>query len=150
MERVVCMNSILRKTHAKKHIDILRARDYYFNFAKSINLVKSIIVFSLPAAIALSYIPFVQLRLGYSDSFRDIAAGILTLLVITVSYILDRYIDQYTGISNTLREYYDWQVLDFKGTCFVHDFSQIDKWLGKASRQPYQDKYEVWYSEIFS
>lgn len=150
MEGVDCVNSILRKTHAKKHIDILRARDYYFNLAKSINLVKSIIVFSLPATSALSYIPLAQLRLGYSDSFRDVATGILTLLVITVSYILDYYIDRYTDISNTLREYYDWKVLGFKGTCFVHDFSQIDKWLAKASRQPYLDKYEVWYSEIFS
>lgn len=120
------MNSILRKTHAKNNIDILRARDYYYNLAKSINLGKSILVFSLPTLLALSYIPFVQSGLGYSDSFRDIATGVLTLLVIAVSFVLDRFIDQCTDISNTLREYYDWKVLNIKGTCFTHDFSQID------------------------
>lgn len=144
------MNSMLRKTHAKNHVDILRSRDYYFNLAKSINLVKSMIVFSLPAGVAISYIPAIQNQVGYSDSFRDITTGILTLLVIAVCNILDRYIDQYTNISNTLREYYDWKVLDIQGTCFVHDFSKIDQWIGKASKVPYLDKYEVWYTEIFS
>ena len=147
---MVTVNDILRKTHAKKHIDVLRARDYYFDYAKLINLLKSIIVFSLPAAIALSYVPFIQLWLGYSDSFRDISIGIITLLVIAVSYLLDHCIDKCTGISNALREYYDWKVLGIKGTCFVHDFSQVDQWLCKAAKAPYTDKYEIWYSEVFS
>lgn len=149
-KKAVDLNSILRKTHAKNNIDILRARDYYYNLAKSINLGKSILVFSLPTLLALSYIPFVQSGLGYSDSFRDIATGVLTLLVIAVSFVLDRFIDQCTDISNTLREYYDWKVLNIKGTCFTHDFSQIDNWLSKASKVPYRDKYEVWYAEVFS
>ncbi|MBR5544326.1 MAG: LicD family protein [Clostridia bacterium] len=144
------MNRILRKTHAKYNIDILRARDYYFNFAKSLNLFKTTVIFLLPVLLALSYIPCVQTKLGFSDSFRDILAGLFTLLIIVMSLIFDHFIDKYVNISNMLREYYDWNVLGIEGKCFIYDFSQVNKYLKKATKIPYQEKYEVWYSEVFS
>ena len=38
------MNVILRKTHVPKYIDLLKARDYYFDIAKNLNLFKTVIV----------------------------------------------------------------------------------------------------------
>lgn len=149
-ERLMEMNSILRKTHAKEHIDILRARDYYFNLAKTLNLSKTLLVFSLPVLLTLSYVPFIQANLGFSDSFRDIGSGVATLLIIGITLILNSYIDRYTGISNMLREYYDWKVFGITGKCFVYDFSNIGSYLKNAVKVPYADKYEYWYSEIFS
>ena len=144
------MNTILRKTHAQKNIAIMKARDYYFNLAKRINFIKTLIVFSLPVLIAFSYIPPMQQHLGYSDFSRDIASGVLTLLVIAVSYIFDHFISKYANTSNTLREYYDREVLGVPDSCFLCDFSEIDEYLQKAAYIRYKEKYEIWYCEIFS
>ncbi len=144
------MNSILRKTHAKDNVDIIRAREHYFNFAKRVSLIKTIIVFCLPLIVALLNLPLIRNNTPWSDTTKDVTIGIITIFTIGVTCFLDYLIDKNTSISNAIREYYDWSVLGFKGNCFAYDFSQIERNFNKLKQSKCRQKHEVWYSEIFS
>lgn len=145
------MDSILVRTHAKENIDCLRARDYYFDLAKKLHACKTALAVANPVLLILSYIPILQSRLGYTDFSRDVFIGILTLMTMAASFLIfDPIIARYTGISNMLRDHYDRVVLDIPGPCFIHDSTQIKRYLQKADKGPLRPNYAYWYGEIFS
>lgn len=144
------MNVILRKTHVPKYIDLLKARDYYFDIAKNLNLFKTVIVLMpslfLLATYLLSMVG-VELFTGWQE---EIFIGGFTAVVAFAVYIVDIFIHRYTDISNRLRILYDHEVLGISYDPKIDRMERIDTYLEKAKKIPHSSKYEVWYSEVFS
>lgn len=143
------MNRILQRTHIKKNIDILKARDYYFDLAKRLNLLKTILVLLPPLLLMLTYIFAVRQMQLFGD-YNELVIGILATFVAFVIYLIDELIQKYTGISNQLRNIYDNDVLEIKYNPHMYPHGDITEYLHKANRKKYDSKYECWYSEVFS
>lgn len=144
------MNIILKRTHIKANVDILKARDYYFDIAKRLNAIKTVIVLLPPFLLLATYLlPLLGVELA-SSSYGEIVVGALATTVAAFVYVIDSFIGKYTDISNQLRTLYDHNVLGTKYNTHLFPSGKIEKYLEKSKKIKYSPKYEVWYSEAFS
>ena len=105
------MNIILKRTHMKSNIKILKARDYYFDIAKKLNRFKTAIVLFPSFFMLITYLlPVFGIDL-FSDELCEIIIGIMAAAAAASVYLLDALIGKYTDISNHLRLLYDHNVL---------------------------------------
>lgn len=141
------MNTILRRTHIKANIDILKARDYYFNIAKTANLLKTLIALLPPLLMAITYVLDYPL---FSGDLEELIIGAITTVVAFAVYLIDLFIQKYTTISNQLRGLYDHKVLGTKYNPHMYQAKDVSKYLKNAEKVKHITKYEVWYSEVFS
>lgn len=144
------MNIILRRTHLKANIELLKARDYYFNFAKRLNLAKTIIVLLPPIFLLTTYI---LTLLGLPSVFKgydEIFIATLTTIAGFIIHLFDFTIQKYVSISNHLRALYDHNVLGVKYNPHIYQAKAINETKKMSKRVGYYPKYEVWYSEVFS
>lgn len=144
------MNSILRKTHIKKNIDILKARDYYFDLSKRLNLLKTIIVLVPPSILFASYLLSIIKFTILPKDYGEVIVGIVTVCVAFAVYFLDHLIDKFTFTSNNLRALYDHEVLNVRYNPLTHPTNNMNIHLKVSDKIGYSSKYETWYSEVFS
>lgn len=159
------MHKILVDTHREENIDLLKARDYYFDTAKRIERFKKFFV-NLPAAILIgSYVVlgvlfFLKFRFslaaydkidGFVNDYLEYIIGFVTITVFFISLVMDKVISERKEISNMLREEYDVRVFGLKKNMFAYNSKEkdIDKYLRKAKYVKDYYKYEVWYGEVF-
>lgn len=143
------MNRILKRTHVKKNVDLLKARDYYFDLAKHLNFLKTMLAM-LPPALLLSTYIFALWDVQLLGRYDELIIGAITTIVTFVNYPIDGEIQKNAGISNQLRNVYDSDVLRIKYNNHMYPSGDINEYLPKANRKKYNSKYECWYSEVFS
>lgn len=143
------MNDILKQTHKKSNIDLLKIRDKHFNVARRLNRVVTACAF-LPVIVAT--ISYIFMNIAWVDDYRDLYIGVLTFLMfVIVHFILKRIISHHLDISNAYREEYDCRVFNIKENRFAHKIdnpsyeNEADKII--TSRED-MNKYEVWYHEM--
>lgn len=144
------MNNILRKTHIKANVDLLKARDYYFNFAKRFNLLKTVLVLVPPFALLVTYVLALLEIPSLLNGYDEIIIAALTTIVGFLTYLIDYIIQKNTDTSNHLRALYDHKVLGLKYNPYMYQNENISENIKKAKKVSYDPKYEVWYSEVFS
>lgn len=158
------MHEILINTHKDKNIDLLKARDYYFDHAKKVEKYRNFFINLPMILLVLSYILRFISRLydtqhntsvsvvidNWLGRYYDIAIAILTILLFCVKKLFDKYIDKHKKISNMLREEYDLNILSLKRNIFAYEeYQDISKYLDAARHVNDKNKYETWYSEVF-
>ena len=154
------MNSIMRKSKLEKNINILKARDVFFDSARERYRIYLTTVF-IPIIVAvLTYVPILYTNYRFIESFRDYIIGITSALCLFIGKLINDKNDNDITISNALREYYDCQVFEleenpliYKRDILFDDKGEwkkeiVDAWRKKADIP--SGKYEVWYGEIFS
>lgn len=154
------MHKILVNTHKESNINILKARDYYFDKARFINnrlrrvcLWAPIIISVLGMLIAPTMRSYKNEFLAqFLDNYLDIFVGCLAIFAFIVDSFLKKEVDVNLSKSNALRELYDVKVLDIVPNEFYCHYTEqeINEWLKMAKYVKDSDKYEVWYREIFS
>ena len=153
------MNEILIKTHKESNINILKARDVFFDRARNRYRIYLIVVF-IPIIVALlTYVPSLYLNFGFIENKRDYIIGIASIIFLLISKILDNKNKDDLEISNTLREYYDCEVFELERNPYLCDFTLLFDDKGKWKKEIINawesradipsGKYEVWYGEIF-
>ncbi len=143
------MNTILRNTHTKQNIELLKVRDYYFNYAKRLNLIKTIIVLLPPLMVLITYILSLMNIPSLVKGYDELIVAALTTVVGFSVYFINHIIHKNTDISNHFRALYDHKVLGTKYN--PHMFNKQDILnLEKPRKLKNSAKYEVWYSEVFS
>lgn len=143
------MNKVLQNTHRISNINLLKARDYYFEKARRWHHVRRWLTLIPPILLALSYVPLLP-HYGTISSLRDLLIGIITIIAfVIIHFICERKITHNLEISNLLREEYDCEVLEIPRNPFAYSTEDLKKYLSKSQKMPDYYKYEVWYSEIF-
>ncbi len=150
------MNQILRKTHVKENIDLLKARDVYFDIARKRNKLYEISIIIPPVVAGLTYVPFLVNLFPVIDSLRDYIIGITTILFVFINKYLEKKNEETLEVSNALREEYDLKVFDIQRNHFLFDQNLIKNEDGTWKKEivdawqsrPDSDKYEVWYTEF--
>ena len=108
------MNPILRKAKLEKNINILKARDVFFDRARERYRIYLTTVF-IPIIVAVfTYVPIIYARYAFVDSHRDYIIGITSALCLLVGKLINDKNDKDITISNALREYYDCQVFELE------------------------------------
>ena len=150
------MNQILRKTHVKEYIDLLKARDVYFDIARKRNKLYELSIIIPPVVAGLTYMPFLVNHFPLIDALRDYIIGITTILFVFITEYLEKKNEETLKISNALREEYDLYVFDLPRNHFVYDMSLLKEQDGSWKKEivdawksrPDSSKYEVWYTEF--
>lgn len=141
------MKSILKNTHRKENIDLLRVRDYYFDKARNLNKLKRILVYFPAILLVVSYFSLLP-NYDWVDDNRDYVINTITILsFIVIHFVLDKFIGNHLEISNAYREKYDVNVLGIEENPFA--YSVEGDYNDKARFYPNIPKYELWYGEIF-
>lgn len=154
------MHKILVNTHKESNINILKARDYYFDKARFINnrlrriCLWGPIILSVAGMVIGSVIrfsgkdSFAQLW----DDYLDILVGCFSIFVFIIDFFLVNKVGDNLSKSNALRELYDVKVLDLVPNEFFYHYTEqeINSFIEMAKHVKDSDKYEVWYREIFS
>ena len=152
------MNDILRKTHIKKNIDLLKARDVYFDNARSRNKWFKMTIIVPPLVASLTYLPFIVSAFPFVEVYRDFIIGICTVLFVVIGEWIQKKNSDDLTISNALREEYDLEVFGINRNDFAFDESILkdakgkykDEIINSWNSRPDLSKYEVWYQEVFS
>ena len=147
------MHKILNRTHRIENINILKARDYYFDKARRANNVFRRICLFAPIAVTLICMIFGSIKnISDDDTWLDVIVGITAIVAFIIDSFIQKYIDDVMEKSNILREEYDCRVLGIKKNLFCGNNSDQEiEDLTKVSRLvPDSSKYEVWYRETFS
>ena len=145
------MNRILRKSHTKENIELMKARDYYFDIAKKLNLFKSAIVLFPSVFLLATYIlSALNINLPLLKNWGDLIVGGMTVVAAFSVYMIDRRIHRLTDISNQLRALYDHRVLGIQLNRFLNRDTDILKYTQTANKVKYSPRYETWYTEVFS
>ncbi len=145
------MDQLIRETHKKTNIDLLKIRDKHFSIARHINLI---VIFCAFLPVVVSTISYVFMYIDWVDNYRDLYVGVLTFLMfILAHFFLKKVIDKHLSISNAFREEYDCRVFGIEHNKFAKkignlDFSKSADKLISSRRD--LDKYECWYGEIQS
>lgn len=143
------MNSILKNTHKKENVDLLKVRDYYFDKARNYNVIKTLLLYIPPILLVASYfLPIVQFN--WIDKYRDYIINTISILAfILMHYHLDNIINHNLYISNTFREKYDCNVFEIEPNIFSYLIEDENMYSEKSRFVKDFDKYEVWYGEVF-
>lgn len=64
------MNKMLKTTHRKENIDLLRVRDYYFDKARNLNKLKTLLVYFPAVLLVVSYFSWLPYY-DWLDENRD-------------------------------------------------------------------------------
>lgn len=143
------MDRILRETHKKQNIDLLKVRDYFFDKARKLNKLNTFLEVLPVIILFVSYIPFIS-DISFINEYRDYCTGILTIVLFFICFFIDRKIDENLEISNTFREEYDVRVFGIEKNQYIYDYSCIEKYKPLAQKITNSSpKYEYWYEEIF-
>ena len=152
------MNEILRKTHSKKNIELLKARDVYFDKARNRNKWFKMTIVTPPLIASLTYLPFIVSTFPFVEMYRDFIIGMFTVIFVIVGeWIQNKNADDLI-ISNALREEYDLEVFGIDRNYFAFDKNVLrdeeekykDEIVKSWNSRPDLSKYEVWYQEVFS
>ena len=154
------MNDILRKTHQNSNINLLKARDTFFDRARKRYKYYLATVF-LPIIIAtLTYVPIIYIKYPIVSDSRDFIIGISSILFLIIGKLISDKNENDTHISNMLREYYDCKIYNMKENPLIYDFKKL--FDGKGNWKPEiveawemrkdhsNGVYENWYGEVFS
>lgn len=147
------MNEILMNTRKRSNIELLRARDFWFNKARRWGWAATIISFVPIVFTALSYLP-IPLYIDYFDETRDVYIGIGALVLFLICIPIERKSNFLRSVSNDFRELYDVKVLGIPRNPLVLSmpFSESEEAMLAEGARRYRDhqKYEAWYEEVFS
>ncbi|MBQ9312383.1 MAG: LicD family protein [Bacteroidales bacterium] len=143
------MKKLLQNTHRQKNVDLLKARDYYFDIARKWNLLTSLCIFTPSIILAFTYLPFIS-SIEFIGGNRDMLIGIISVSsFIIIHLVCEKKITNNLIISNALREKYDCNVLEIPENPFAYHINDMNKHIEKCKYVKYYYKYEVWYKEIF-
>ena len=154
------MHKVLVNTHKESNINILKARDYYFDKARYTNnrwrkvcLLGPIIV----SVIGTFLVPILsfggqELLAQYIERYWETLVGCVAIIAFVIDFFLQDAVGTNLSKSNALREMYDVNVLDLEENGFYYNYTtdDIKLFLQNAKYVQDSDKYEVWYREIFS
>lgn len=147
------MNEILLNTRKRSNIELLRARDYWFNKARRWGWTATVLSLVPIVFTAISYLP-IPVFIDYFDSMRDVFIGIAALVLFLVCIPISRRSDEYRAVSNKFREWYDVKVLRIPRNPFIlsEQLSEEEERMREEGARCYRDhqKYEAWYEEVFS
>lgn len=154
------MHKILVNTHKESNINILKARDYYFDKARFINNRMRRICLWGPIILSVTgmVIGFI-IRICMKDSlaqfwdnYLDILVGCFSIFAFVTDFFLVNKVSENLSKSNALRELYDVRVLDIVPNEFFYHYTEqeINSFIEMSKYVKDNDKYEVWYREIFS
>lgn len=144
------MHKTLLATHKESNINILKARDYYFDKARREHNVYRRIVIVAPIALSVLAV-FLSIWHDYGNA-TEFLIGVVSIAAFLANKFLQTRIDANLKISNTLREDYDCKVLGIQPNHYNYIYP-AEEFLGYVGQSRYMkdaDKYEVWYQEIFS
>lgn len=143
------MNKMLKNTHRKENIDLLRVRDYYFDKARNLNKLKTLLVYFPAVLLVVSYFSWLPYY-DWLDENRDYIINTITIAsFIVIHFVLDRFIGDFLDISNAYREKYDVKVFGLEENPFAYAMNGDEDYTDKARLYPSAPKYETWYGEIF-
>lgn len=158
------MHRILRETHKKENIDLLKARDAYFDKARKQNNRYRTICLMTPIILSLAGTIIIVISHFYSgvelfrfsgeflDQYLEIIVGITALVTFLADCIVTLKISDNLSHSNRLRELYDCKVLRIDENHFL--YCDLDTTVAEdlkfADGRADSAKYEVWYRETFS
>lgn len=147
-DRTKNMNCILKNTHKRRNIDLLRTRDYYFDRARRLNRLKIALAVLPPIILVVSYI--VASCAKWIDESRDFIVGGFSILTFLLSYfIIEKGISYNLDKSNRYREEYDLNVFGLTANPFATERIPESDPLSEAKRVKLAPKYETWYGEVF-
>ena len=147
------MHKILNRTHRAENIDLLKARDYYFQKARvANNKVRNICLLAPILLTVGGMILGSVFNFSDDDNWLDVIVGITAIIAFIADIFVQRYINVEMDRSNTLREEYDVRVLGIKRNLFFGNNSDegIRELVKVSEFVPDGGKYEVWYRETFS
>lgn len=143
------MNNILKNTHKKENIDLLKVRDYYFDKARKCNALKNLLLYAPPVILVASYF-FDANQSNWFGRYRDYIINAISILAfILIHYCLEKVIGHNLSISNAFREKYDCNVLGLNTNIFSYSLKSENTYLEKSRLRKNIEKYEVWYGEVF-
>lgn len=147
------MNEILMNTRKRSNIELLRARDYWFNKARRWGWAATVISMTPIVFTAVSYLPIPGF-IEFFDGTRDVFIGVAALVLFLLCIPIERQSNKYRGVSNEFRELYDVRVLGIPRNPFIlpEKFSEEEERMLEEGARRYRDhqKYEAWYEEVFS
>lgn len=147
------MNEILMNTRKNSNIELLRARDFWFNKARRWGWAATVISMVPIVFTAISYLPIPDF-IDYFDETRDILIGIAALVLFLICIPIERRSNRLRSVSNEFRELYDVQVLGIPRNPFLlpEKLSEKEEQMLEEGARRYRDhqKYEAWYEEVFS
>ena len=159
------MHKILNRTHRPSNINLLKARDYYFDKARVANnrygkiCMLTPIILTVVGMLAGSILSLFEKNSqvisdinSWLDSYLDAFVGITSVIAFIANLFIDSYVGSNMEKSNVLREEYDCRVFNIDRNPFWDNSQQnnIPQYEKKAAFMPDRGKYEVWYREIFS
>lgn len=143
------MERLLRNTHKKEYIDLLKVRDYYFEKALKWNNIARIFTLLPPIIVALTYLPFIPYY-KFVNEERDILIGMISVFsFIVIQFICKRKKENNMDISNAIREAYDCKVFGIPENPFLSEKLDLSLHIRKALTKKYYYKYQIWYEEVF-
>lgn len=143
------MKQMLKNTHRKENINLLRVRDHYFDKARSLNKLRMLLVYFPAILLVVSYFSLLPYY-DWVDENRDYIINTITIAsFIVIHFVLDRLIDDCLDISNAYREKYDVKVFGIDENPFAYAMNGTEDHSDKARLYPNVPKYETWYGEIF-
>lgn len=154
------MHKILVNTHKESNINILKARDYFFDKARFVNnrlrkvcLLAPIVVsvlgmFAVPVLKTFSQ----EFLAQWLEEYLDVLVGCIAIAAFVIDFYFQNQVEDNLSKSNALREMYDVKVLDIVPNDFYYHYTeeQMAEYLQTAKYVKDSSKYEVWYREIFS
>ena len=160
------MNGILLRCKKSENINLLKARDAFFDIARKwhrlylATIIAPVVIAALTYILPLISIPFYHINFSFLDTYRDFIVGISTILFLLVGNIVQYKVSVNCEKSNILREIFDCDVFDLPENEFAYDYGivrknktdynedVVKKWRKKPDRD--DGKYEAWYGEVFS
>ena len=143
------MERLLRNTHKKEYIDLLKVRDYYFEKALKWNNITRFFTLLPPIIVALTYLPFIPYY-KFIDEERDILVGAISIFsFIVIQFLCKKKIEDNMDISNAIREIYDCKVFGIPENPFLSEKLDLSLYIRKALTKNYYYKYRIWYEEMF-
>ena len=152
------MNIFLRRMHAKKNIDLLKARDFYFDRARDRSKWFKRVIIAPPIIASLTYVPYFIQLFPYVEMYRDFIVGTSTVVFVVIGTLIQKKNDEDLVVSNALREEYDLNIFEIDRNDFAYDEAVLkndngeykDEIIKAWNSRPDSNKYEVWYQEIFT
>ena len=152
------MDDILKKTHKKNNIDLLKGRDTFFDKARNRKKWFSFTIVMPPIIASATYIPYVLEAIPSVEGLRDYIIGICTIIFVIIGEVILQRNERDLFVSNALREEYDIKVLGLPRNEFAFDKGLLRDDEGEWRQEivdawecrPDSAKYEVWYQEIFT
>lgn len=143
------MNRILKETHKKENIQLLKIRDYYFDTARRYNKLKTLFIYLPPVLLVVTYFPILS-NISWVTNGRDYIVGFISIAAFLLThYILEKKISNNLYISNAFREKYDCNVFGIDENPFAYSLESMPQYMDKARFINDFYKYEVWYGETF-